>query len=76
MKSYSGSSKGMEADMLLEMTIEAYRKKRFIVGCVVANDDSLMRAALRHSYKEQQQTTPVFVWPREPPEEVLGLEPN
>eukprot|EP00957_Ditylum_brightwellii_P161734 12314314-Ditylum_brightwellii.AAC.1 len=26
-----------------------------------------MRVALRHSYKEQQQTTPGFFWPRAPP---------
>eukprot|EP00957_Ditylum_brightwellii_P166335 12662567-Ditylum_brightwellii.AAC.1 len=43
------------------------QKKRFIVGCVVAGDDSLMRAALCHSYEEQQQTTPGFVWHRAPP---------
>eukprot|EP00957_Ditylum_brightwellii_P101320 7720955-Ditylum_brightwellii.AAC.1 len=49
------------------MTIEAHRKKRFIVGCVVADDDYLTRVALCHSYEEQQQTTPGSVWPCAPP---------
>eukprot|EP00957_Ditylum_brightwellii_P046448 3525461-Ditylum_brightwellii.AAC.2 len=50
----------MEAQKLLETTIEAHRKKRFIVGCVVANDDSTLRAALCHSYEEQQQIIPMI----------------
>eukprot|EP00957_Ditylum_brightwellii_P197898 15076057-Ditylum_brightwellii.AAC.1 len=48
------------------MATGAHRKKRFIVGCVFVNDNSLMRAALCHSYKEQQQTTPGFVCPHAP----------
>eukprot|EP00957_Ditylum_brightwellii_P180546 13753022-Ditylum_brightwellii.AAC.1 len=50
----------MEAEMLLEMTIEAHRKKRFNVGCFVTDDNSLMRVAL-------QQTIPEFVWSCVPP---------
>eukprot|EP00957_Ditylum_brightwellii_P000969 77525-Ditylum_brightwellii.AAC.1 len=56
----------MEAQMLLEMTIEVHAKKQFIVGCVVADDDSTMREALCHSYEELLQQFPVYVWPHAP----------
>ena len=62
-KNYEGSSKGMEATMVLELTIQAKRQCRFIVGFIVADDDSLMRATLKHSYKHLSATKPGFVWP-------------
>eukprot|EP00957_Ditylum_brightwellii_P180819 13775132-Ditylum_brightwellii.AAC.1 len=50
-RNYKGISKGMEATMALELTIQAKHQHRFIVGFIVADDDSLMRATLKHSYK-------------------------
>ena len=66
----------MEAEMVLEMTIDAERKKRFLVGCIIADDDSSMRAKLRHSYEALQNTVPGYVWPRAPPNKEGKLGPK
>eukprot|EP00957_Ditylum_brightwellii_P013275 1001289-Ditylum_brightwellii.AAC.1 len=57
-RSYKGSRKGIEATMLLEPTIHAKRQRRFIVGFIVTDDDSSMRATLKHSYKHLLVTMP------------------
>jgi len=51
-KNYEGSSKGMEATVALRLAVHAWEKRGFIVGCVVADDDSSMHAVLRNSYSE------------------------
>eukprot|EP00957_Ditylum_brightwellii_P011525 872006-Ditylum_brightwellii.AAC.1 len=57
-KNYEGSSKRMEATMTLELTIQVKRQCGFIVGFIVADDDSSMRATLKHSYKHLSATMP------------------
>eukprot|EP00957_Ditylum_brightwellii_P009562 721212-Ditylum_brightwellii.AAC.1 len=59
----------MEATMALELTIQAKRQHRFIVGLTVADDDSSMRVTLNHSYKHLSATIPGFVWPCAVPKE-------
>eukprot|EP00957_Ditylum_brightwellii_P047445 3603918-Ditylum_brightwellii.AAC.1 len=53
----------MEATMVLELTIQAKRQRGSIVGFIVADDDSLMRATLKYSYKHLSAMMPGFVWP-------------
>eukprot|EP00957_Ditylum_brightwellii_P033902 2569075-Ditylum_brightwellii.AAC.1 len=57
-RNYKGSSKGMEATMALKLTIQAKHQCGFIVGFIVANDDSLMRATLKHSYEHLSAMMP------------------
>eukprot|EP00957_Ditylum_brightwellii_P125439 9560858-Ditylum_brightwellii.AAC.1 len=59
----------MEATMALELTILAKRQHRFIVGFIVTDNDSLMRATLKHSYKHMSAIMPGFVWPCATPKE-------
>ena len=63
-QNYDGSSKGMEAHAALELTKEAKIRRGFIVGCIVADDDSSMKALVRHSYTERQANDPNYKWPR------------
>ena len=63
-KNYEGSSKGMEAHAALELVKHAKRHRGFIVGCVVADDDSSMKALLRHSYTELVANNLGYKWPR------------
>eukprot|EP00957_Ditylum_brightwellii_P016667 1253018-Ditylum_brightwellii.AAC.1 len=41
---YNGSSKGMEAHTLLELTKDAKLCRGFIVRCIAADDNSSMKA--------------------------------
>eukprot|EP00957_Ditylum_brightwellii_P144813 11029969-Ditylum_brightwellii.AAC.1 len=64
-----GSSKGMEAQTALELTIQAKCQHRFIVGFIVADDGSSMRAILKNSYKHLSAMMPGFVWTHTTPKE-------
>eukprot|EP00957_Ditylum_brightwellii_P139247 10612859-Ditylum_brightwellii.AAC.1 len=55
--------------MALELTIQAKHQRGFIVGFIIADDDSLMRATLKHSYKHLSATMSGFVWHRATPKE-------
>ena len=46
-KNWAGSSKGMEAAGILDMVMRSV-SSGFIVKCIVSDDDSVMRAHLRH----------------------------
>eukprot|EP00957_Ditylum_brightwellii_P005353 408471-Ditylum_brightwellii.AAC.1 len=72
-KNYEGSSKGMDATMALELTIQAKRQCGFIVDFIVADDDSSMRATLKRSYEHLSATMPGFVWSRATPKEDVRL---
>eukprot|EP00957_Ditylum_brightwellii_P123902 9444692-Ditylum_brightwellii.AAC.1 len=54
----------MEAHAALELVKHAKRRRGFIVGCIVANNDSSMKALLRHSYTELIVNNPGYKWPR------------
>eukprot|EP00957_Ditylum_brightwellii_P004577 347877-Ditylum_brightwellii.AAC.1 len=57
----------MEADAALELTKRLYKDKPIVIKKIVADDDSLMKAILRHSYKEKESNKvlfPNYVWPR------------
>eukprot|EP00957_Ditylum_brightwellii_P156986 11947588-Ditylum_brightwellii.AAC.1 len=54
----------MEAHAVLELTKEATLCRGFIVGCIIANDDSFMKALVRYSYTERQANNPSYKWPR------------
>eukprot|EP00957_Ditylum_brightwellii_P016098 1212241-Ditylum_brightwellii.AAC.1 len=75
-KSYEGSSKGMEAYTALELVEHAKCHRGFIVGCIVANNDSSMKALLRHSYTELVANSPNYKWPRIYPKkpDTLGVK--
>ena len=45
---FEGSSKSMEASAILKMVEDAYYNRFFIIDVIVSNDDSTMRAVLKH----------------------------
>ena len=45
---FEGSSKSMEASAILKMVEDAFYNRFFIVDVIVSNDDSTMRAVLKH----------------------------
>eukprot|EP00957_Ditylum_brightwellii_P196937 15004117-Ditylum_brightwellii.AAC.1 len=49
----------MEAHTALELVKHAKRHRGFIVGCVIANDDSSMKALLRHFTQSWRQMIPI-----------------
>eukprot|EP00957_Ditylum_brightwellii_P116946 8920888-Ditylum_brightwellii.AAC.1 len=53
----------MEAHIALELVKHAKRRRGFIVRCIVADDDSSMKALLRHSYTELAVKNPDYTWP-------------
>eukprot|EP00957_Ditylum_brightwellii_P047907 3638759-Ditylum_brightwellii.AAC.1 len=56
----------MEAYAALELVKQAYRKRGVIVGFIVADDDSSMKALLCHSYEDRKANDASFVWPQKP----------
>ena len=50
-KNFEGSSKSMEASTILNMVEDAFYNRFFIIDVIVSNDDSTMRAVLKHPYK-------------------------
>eukprot|EP00957_Ditylum_brightwellii_P150240 11441298-Ditylum_brightwellii.AAC.1 len=54
----------METHTVLELVKHAKRRRGFIVGCIIANDDSSMKALLRHSYTELTANGLDYKWPR------------
>ena len=50
LRNYSGSSKGMEPDAVLEAYEDLFRKgqRKVFIGNIIADDDSSMRSYLRH----------------------------
>ena len=51
-KNHDGSSKSMECKAILKMVVEAFLEREFMVGTIVADDDTTMKKTLRHNYKE------------------------
>ena len=43
----------MECEAILDPVKEAYFERNFVVGTVVADDDTTMKKILRHNYKKQ-----------------------
>eukprot|EP00957_Ditylum_brightwellii_P016339 1228251-Ditylum_brightwellii.AAC.1 len=56
----------MEAFAVLELVKKAYFDRGFIVGFIIADDDSSMKALLYHSYEERQANEENFLWPQVP----------
>eukprot|EP00957_Ditylum_brightwellii_P196112 14942750-Ditylum_brightwellii.AAC.1 len=54
----------MEAHAVLELVKHAKCHRGFIVGCVIVNDGSSMKALLRHLYTELAANDPGYKWPR------------
>ena len=52
-KNHQGSSKSMECEAILDLITEAFLERNFVVGTIVADDDTTMKRTLRHNYKEQ-----------------------
>eukprot|EP00957_Ditylum_brightwellii_P010125 764952-Ditylum_brightwellii.AAC.1 len=63
----------MEAQMVLELTIQAKCYCGLIIGFIVVDDDSSMRATIKHLYKHLSATIPGFVWPCATPKEDVTL---
>ena len=55
-KNYSGSSKSMEVQAILELTIQMWQEKNCCIGTIVSDDDTTMSLQLQHSYKEKVAT--------------------
>ena len=53
-KNYDGSSKGMEAEGSLCLCIRAF-ERRYQIGIIVSDDNSTMRAVLKHSHREKEK---------------------
>ena len=51
-KNHDGSSKSMECEAILQLVTEAFIERNFMVGTIVADDDTTMKKTLRHNYKE------------------------
>ena len=51
-KNYEGPSKSMEVQAILELTIEAWESGIYAIGTIVSDDDTTMKAQLKHSYKQ------------------------
>eukprot|EP00957_Ditylum_brightwellii_P085184 6478560-Ditylum_brightwellii.AAC.1 len=66
MNNYEGSSKGIEEYAALELVKQAYCKRGVIAGFIIADNDSSMKALLRHSYEDSQANDASFVWPQKP----------
>ena len=47
-KNFEGSSKSMEASAILKMVEDAHYNRFFIIDAIVSDDDSTMRAVLKH----------------------------
>eukprot|EP00957_Ditylum_brightwellii_P193385 14725197-Ditylum_brightwellii.AAC.1 len=54
-QNYEGSSKAMEADAALELTVQMYREHNIYIDNIVANDDSTMKVIVRHLYDEKEK---------------------
>eukprot|EP00957_Ditylum_brightwellii_P137240 10463671-Ditylum_brightwellii.AAC.1 len=54
----------MEAYTALELVKNAKQCRGFIVGCIIANNDSSVKALLSHSYAELVANNPDYKWPR------------
>ena len=50
-KNFEGSSESMEASAVLKMVEDAFYNRFFIIDVIVSNDDSTMRAVLKHPSK-------------------------
>ena len=50
---YEGSSKGMEAPLLISLLTKLHDERNVKVETIVSDDDSTMRARCRHSYAEK-----------------------
>ena len=51
-KNHLGSSKSMECEAIFRMVLEAHRDLNYTIAVIISDDDSNMRANLKHSYKE------------------------
>ena len=51
-KNHDGSSKSMECEAILKIVVEAFLEREFMVGTIVADDDTTMKKTLRHNYKD------------------------
>ena len=48
-KNFEGSSKHMQASAILKMLEDAYYNRFFIIDVIVSDDDSTMRAGIKHT---------------------------
>eukprot|EP00957_Ditylum_brightwellii_P206975 15350879-Ditylum_brightwellii.AAC.1 len=54
----------MEAHAVLELMKDAKHCRGFIVGFIIANNDSFMKALFRHLYTELAVNNPSYKWSR------------
>ena len=62
-KNFEGSSKSMEAEGALQLCIKAHNRS-YNIGVIVSDDDSTMRAVLRHSHTDKTNKDANYKWPR------------
>eukprot|EP00957_Ditylum_brightwellii_P176126 13411358-Ditylum_brightwellii.AAC.1 len=56
----------MESNATLELTIRMYKEHHVVAEKIVADDDSTMKAIVRHSYEEKEKHKdlfPLWSWP-------------
>ena len=49
---YVGSSKSMEVQAIYEMVLQAWKSNVYYIGTIVSDNDTTMKAQLKHSYKD------------------------
>ena len=52
-KNHVGTSKSMETEAIFRLVTEAYFDRCFCVGVIISDDDSTMKANLKHSWQEK-----------------------
>ena len=52
-KNYEGPSKSMEVEAILQLTIEFWDEKNASIGTIAVDDDTTMKAHLRHNLDEK-----------------------
>eukprot|EP00957_Ditylum_brightwellii_P086183 6557725-Ditylum_brightwellii.AAC.1 len=55
LKNQERSSKAMEADVALKLTVQMHRKHNISIDKIVANDDNVMKAIVRHLFDEKEK---------------------
>ena len=60
------SSKSMEVDAIYDLIVNLWDNKRVGICCIVSDDDTTMRAYLKHSWREKIMTKKMSKdkWPR------------
>jgi len=65
-KNHNGSSKSMESEAIFQMAKEGFYDQGYSISTIISDDDSTMKANLKHSFKDKIEAGLMRVedWPR------------